>query len=400
MKQRPAVVLGMGPTSLCLVRALGRKGVLVYGVGLNPYEVSLSSKYCRALGAIDPRYNPEGLLALLIRFGKKFGSSAKPVLYPTGDECVVFMSAYAKALSMHFVFSNVNEQLIEILLNKAKFYEICQQYDFATPPTYLPQNRDDLIAISETISFPCIIKPKYYHDWAMKHGLKKVVFCQDRNDYAKGVINLQENADQVIVQEVIEGPESDIYVVAGYFDKKSNPHGLFSGRKIRQYPVGFGTTTKMETVDMPDLIKQSVRFLKKIKYDGLVDIEFKYDRKTETFYVIEINPRLGRWYGIVEAAGHDSMYYSYLDLTGQTIPGDQKRSTPVVWSFVVRDVLAIAGSRNRHFRDVIQSYRGPRTWCIWSNDDIKPVFAYFLEMIFKAVWFLDRRRQPSGGQDA
>jgi D-aspartate ligase len=92
----------------------------------------------------------------------------------------------------------------------------------------------------------------------------------------------------------MEGPETDIYVFAAYFDKSASPHGIFTGQKIRQYPIGFGTTTMMKTTYKPELVEMSVEFLKKLGYQGLCDVEFKYDRRDDTYKIIEINPRLGR----------------------------------------------------------------------------------------------------------
>lgn len=385
MSDAIVVILGMGPTSLSLVRALGRKGVSIYGVGLNPYELTLSSRYCRRLGAIDPRNHPEEVLNLLLKFGQKHSKHTKLVLYPTGDECVVFIGENHTALSQYYVFSRLNPDVLELFLNKARFYEACLEHNLPAPLTFIPKEPIDLKEIAKKISFPCIMKPKYYHRWAMKHGLAKVIYCNNSVELLGCLEGLSENASDFIVQEVIDGPEEDIYVVAAYLDRKGIPHGVFVGQKIRQYPVGFGTTTLIRSAKAPELKALTVDFLQKVGYQGLVDVEFKYDRRTGSFFIIEINPRLGRWYGIVEAAGHDTVHYSYLDLTDQQIPDDVVDSKPTTWAFFIRDVLSILKNKRWHSADLFQSYAGPRTWCIWARDDITPFFAYFGEIIAKAI---------------
>lgn len=390
-KGSAAVVLGMGPTSLGLVHALGRKGVPIYGIGLNRFELSLSSRYCRRLGAIDPRYEPERLLELLIRFGQQNAKDTKLILYPTGDECVVFIGEYHEELSKYYTFSRLNPEILELFLNKACFYEACLQHGLPAPATYIPEKPSDLGEIAKKLSFPCIVKPKYYHRWAIQHGLTKVIYCKDASELLNCRYDLSEDITEFIVQEVIDGSEEDIYVVAGYFDRNSMPHGLFVGRKIRQYPVGFGTTTMIKTAFVPELKERSVTFLQKVNYQGLVDVEYKYDKRANTFYIVEINPRLGRWYGIVEAAGHDTVYYSYLDLTDQPIPHDSAKPGKVTWAFVSRDVLSVLKNKRWHTLDVFRSYAGPRTWCIWAKDDTKPFFAYFAEIINKSLKLLRQR---------
>lgn len=388
-----ALVLGMGPTSLALVRALGRKGVPVCGVGLNRHELALSSRYCHRLGAIDPRCHPERLLDLLLEFGNNQSHDKKLLLYPTGDECVVFIAEHHEQLAQYYSFSRLNREVMELFLNKARFYEACTKHNLLTPRTFIPQNSEDLREIAKAIAFPCIIKPKYYHRWAMKHGLSKVVYCRNSNELLRCTHTLSEDITDFIVQEVIGGPEDKIYVVAAYFDRNCVPHGLFVGQKIRQYPVGFGTTTLIRSGSADELKELSVDFLQKVGYQGLVDIEYKYDARTNSFYIIEINPRLGRWYGIVEAAGLDTMYYSYLDLTDQPIPVDSVKSRAVTWAFVSRDMLSVLKNKRWHTTNLLRSYAGPRTWCIWAKDDIKPFFGYFLEMMSKGIKVLKGRER-------
>lgn len=385
MNNSAAVVLGMGPTALGLVRALGRKNVKVFGIGLNRFEVSLSSRYCQRLGAIDPRYEPQKLLDFLIEFRLKNSKYTKLILYPSGDECVVFIAENYKELSRYYTFSKLNPEILELFLNKWTFYKACIEHDLPAPASFRIEDAQDLEQIAKNVSFPCIMKPIYYHRWAMKEGLNKAVFCRDISELLDCGRKLSENLTELIIQEVIEGNEDNIYVVAAYFDRYSTPHGIFVGQKIRQYPVGFGTTTLIRTADVSGLAERSVNFLQKVGYQGLVDVEYKYDRSTDSFYIIEINPRLGRWYGIVEAAGHDTIYYSYLDLTHQPIPKHASESRQVTWVFVLRDVLSVMNNKFWGISNTFKSYAGKKTWCIWARDDIRPFFAYFGEVISKGL---------------
>ena len=385
MGESAAVVLGMGPTALGLVRALGRKNVKVFGIGLNRFEVSLSSRFCQRLGAIDPRFEPKKLLDFLIDFGQKNSNYSRLVLYPSGDECVVFIAENHKELGRYYTFSKLDPDILELFLNKWTFYEACIEHNLPAPTTFRIDGMDDLNEIAAKVKFPCIMKPIYYHRWAMKEGLNKAVFCKNQSDLLDCGHQLSENLTELIIQEVIEGEEDNIYVVAAYFDGNSKPHGIFTGQKIRQYPVGFGTTTLIRTAEVPGLAEMAVKFLQKVKYQGLVDVEFKYDRRTDSYRVIEINPRLGRWYGIVEAAGHDTVHYSYLDLTDQPIPKHVLKPRQVKWVFVIRDILSVANNKLWGVSNVFRSYAGKKTWCIWAPDDIRPFFAYFGEIVSKGL---------------
>ncbi|MBI9017242.1 MAG: hypothetical protein JEZ07_08290 [Phycisphaerae bacterium] len=383
MNKYSAIVLGMGPTSLALVRALGRKGIPVYGIGLAKCELALSSRYCKAIGIADPRCEPEKMLDLLVEFGRDNHNDNKLILYPTGDECVAFIGDNYELLSQYFSFSKLNQQIAELFLDKGKFYNACIKYELPAPIAFLPKSVEELNYIASSIKYPCIVKPKYYHKWAMKHGLVKGIVCRTSAELLAVGDDYCEGLNQFIIQEILDGPETDIFVVAAYYDRNSVPYGIFVGNKIRQYPVGFGTTTMMRTANKPELVALSNQFMQKIGYQGLCDIEYKLDHRDNKFKIIEINPRLGRWYGIVEAAGHDTIYYSFLDLSNQPIPQVEKETKEVTWALTSRDFPAILQSKQWSLFSAIRSYSGPKTWCIWAKDDIKPFFAYFGEMFVK-----------------
>lgn len=391
MNDVPAVVLGMGPTALALVRALGRKRVRVHGIGLSKHELSLSSRYCTPIGVADPRQAPERMLQLLLRFGAEHERAHRPVLYPAGDECVAFMGDNHVALLKYYRFARLDPNIVDLFLDKARFYQACVEHGVSAPVTFMPRSSAEVAIISEKINYPCIIKPKFYHRWAPGHGLIKGMLCNAADELRATSNRFCEAIDDFIIQEVMDGPETDIFVFAAYFDRNSSPHGVFTGNKIRQYPVGFGTTTMMKTIERPELIDISIEFLRKLDYQGLCDVEYKYDRRDSSYKIIEINPRLGRWYGIVEAAGHDTMYYSYLDLTGQPIPDIPSRSRPVTWVMTSRDLPALLKGKNWTILNALRSYRGRKTWCVWARDDVRPFFAYFGEVISK-LWRLRRAR--------
>ena len=394
MNDAIAVVLGMGPTALSLVRSLGRRGVKVYGIGLSRWEVALRSRYCTPLGAIDPRQEPERLLECLLQFARNQSSRRRLLLYPTGDECVVFVGEHHAELASSYSFSRLDPETIELFLNKERFHRACREHGMPTPLTLAPTSLDELRDWVAKGPFPCILKPKYYHRWAVQHGLAKVIYCQSAGELLGHAHLLGPRITDFIVQEVVTGPEENIYVFAAYFDQGSQPHGVFVGQKVRQYPVGFGTTTMMRTAKAPDIERRSVSFLKGLGYQGLCDVEYKYDSSMRIFKIIEINPRIGRWYGLVEAAGCETVYYSYLDLAGSPIPNTSGgRARSVTWAFVPRDVLAVLTDKRGSCLRAIESYRRPMTWCIWSRDDPKPFFAYFAEMASKGWRALVARKR-------
>ena len=88
--QRPALVLGLLPAGLALVRSLGRAGIPVYGAVLRGNEFGLRSRFlkerCIATGSGE-RTRDRQLLAFLHEIAR----GGRAVLFPERDEHVDFV---------------------------------------------------------------------------------------------------------------------------------------------------------------------------------------------------------------------------------------------------------------------------------------------------------------------
>ena len=388
-----AVVLGMGPTALAIVRGLGRKGVEVYGIGLSNSEISFTSRYCTKLCAIDPRHNPDLLCERLVEFAEKHHAKKK-VIYPSGDECVAFISQYDRILREHYLYSDLSRQTAESFLSKKEFYNLCLDSQVPAPRAFFPDNLKAALSLQNCVPYPCLLKPIYYHLWAEEFGLQKGFVCRDKTEYTRNLYRVRHVIENIMIQEIIEGPEDRLRMLIAYIDHRGNAHGIFTGRKIRQFPPGFGTGSAFLSSFEPEIIEPSLRLLKTSQYHGMIEIEYKWCQTEQEYKVIEANIRPCRLGGLVEASGVDPLYASFLDLSGHNLTGSYRQKYGVRWFFPARDIPAIIdGLLNRRFSfpDVVRSYKRPRTWCIWDRDDPTPFFAYFREMMSKGMLALKRR---------
>ena len=95
-----------------------------------------------------------------------------------------------------------------------------------------------------------------------------------------------------MVQEIIPGDAKTSYGLNAYYDKKSNPHGIFIYRRIREWPHGFGNGCYIEKVDFPEIKDFVNSFIQKIGFHGIIDAELKLDSRDKKINFIEINPRI------------------------------------------------------------------------------------------------------------
>src|SRR5262245_37000989 len=98
----PCFVLGLFDTGLAVVRALGRAGLTVFGFDHQRDEFGFRSKF----GSHTVSPHP-GAAAELVEFlcARARQSSERPILYPTSDAFVTFVSDNRDALEPHFRFA-------------------------------------------------------------------------------------------------------------------------------------------------------------------------------------------------------------------------------------------------------------------------------------------------------
>jgi hypothetical protein len=109
----------------------------------------------------------------------------------------------------------------------------------------------------------------------------------------------------VIVQEWIEGPDSEIFFTFFCARRDGTPAAFFSGRKLRSTPPGVGSTAIC--IPAPEFAEalehEARRFLERVHYRGLGSLEFKRDVRNGRFLMVE--PTVGRtdWQEEIAALG-------------------------------------------------------------------------------------------------
>src|SRR6185312_13830169 len=83
----------------------------------------------------------------------------------------------------------------------------------------------------------------------------------------------------VVVQEWIAGPDSNIYFCLQYLDRKSQMVASFTGRKIRSWPPGVGGTASCTAAPEAhaELSQLTARFFRDADVVGMAGMEYKRD---------------------------------------------------------------------------------------------------------------------------
>ena len=366
----PALVLGLTPTGLVAIRSLGRRGIPVFGADFKRWEVGRFSKYCQYHRGISEHKDGEALCEALIEFAQNI--NGKPVLYLANDDYIELVYPHFDRLKDHFIFSTTLNGNADLFLNKKSFYALCKQHNVELPVTYLPDNLEDVRSVAGEIRYPAIIKPSVGHRLRKQLKGKKVIQVSSPEDLVNTYEKLAEYQKDLIIQEVIPGPDDLISVAACYFDESSQPKAIFVGRKIRQYPPQFGSACTAESSWEPEIARLSTEFLQSVKFSGLCGTEYKRDPRDGRLKMIEVNPRLTLWMGLARAAGVDVAYVAYRSLMGADL-GESTQVDGVRWIYLHRDVQSALYYLAKHqlsLRSWGRSLQGIKEEAIMARDDL------------------------------
>ena len=154
-----AVVLGAGVNGLGMIRALAEGGVRTLGAYVQGEEENLGrfSRHCRPM-EIPGGPGAEG--ALLQRLMAEGGAAgAPPVLFPTSDRFVQWMSQHRETLAERFLFNLPAGELLDRITNKDTATADAREAGLTVPATMIPVSVHEWNTLAGELEYPAIIKP-------------------------------------------------------------------------------------------------------------------------------------------------------------------------------------------------------------------------------------------------
>lgn len=387
------VVSKGGINGLGIIRSLGREKIPVLVLDSNPKDCAIFSKYTAAMVCPDVSKSNEQFINFLLEVGEQM--SYKGILFPTDDDTVLTILRYRDKLEKYFDFSMATLDVIENLLLKDKLYNILEKNEVPHPKTYLLNNVSELEYPIEKVKYPCFIKPVYSIEFARKFHTKGF-YISNKKELISVLNNLFKKCARydVMIQDVIPGAITNLHGFYGYFNKKSELLTGLTYRKIRQFPIYFGTGCLVESRWKPEIVELATQFLQSVNYHGLVDVEFKLDPRDNKFKLIEINTRTGALNIFSTKCGINLPYTAYLDAIGKDIEVNISKKEGVKGVYVFYDILSAAKSMSNGKLspiDWINSLRGEKEYAIFAWDDPLPFLISPFNLSSDVLRYLSRR---------
>jgi predicted ATP-grasp superfamily ATP-dependent carboligase len=377
----PLVILKIGHYPLHhggvgAIRTLGRAGVPVYAMTEDRLTPAALSRYLRgAFVARTTGLEDDGsLLELFASVGRRIGRRA--IALPTDDEAASFVAEHADALSPWFLTPRIPPTLPRRVGSKRGLHETCLELGLATPAAAFPSSLDEVAEFARTARFPVVAKN--VDPWLRLRAPAVPNSTLVRSPAA--LLELAADwpaAPQVMLQEYIPRDAAEDWIFHGYADASSTCRVALTGVKYRSWPPRAGVTSYARMVPNEELAWRSTELLRRLGYQGIVDLDWRFDRRDQEYKLLDFNPRVGAQFRLFETtAGIDVVRAMHLDLTGRPIPpGDPKTGRGFRVEYLDEPAVVASAVFRMGAASPVPHAPGEREPAWFATDDPLPVLA-------------------------
>ncbi|WP_333609509.1 carboxylate--amine ligase [Arsukibacterium sp.] len=288
------VVLGAdSPIGLAIIRDLGRCGFAVTALGRKRSALGLVSKYCQQ--PLVRAKDGEPLLQQLLQLGQLTKPAA---LIAISETDIAMLNRWRAQLVLHFKLLFADDAAMATVLDKSLTQQNAAAVGIDTPASWQLTALSELGEIETQLQYPLILK------WANPHQvsallqqaglpLHKIQYCQ----------NLQElNACLAPYQAIGYFPMIQRYYAGhglGQFFLCRDGESLiqFQHERVHEWPPEGGSASLCKAVDNQlhqACAERSKALLKRLNWQGVAMVEYRYDPGHKQYVLMEIN---GRFWG-------------------------------------------------------------------------------------------------------
>ena len=312
---------------------------LLFGGDINVYSVARAfheaygvrsiafGKYpsfpCHGSAILDYRVCPDNESADAFRRNVHAVAQEFPdktvLLLGCGDSYVQLAAHCKDQLPDNVVAPYIDGALLDTLINKEKFYQLCDQYGIDHPATFI---YDKSMGHDFTLPFgpPYIAKPAdSVAYWATGvHALAKVYICQSWEELLDALDQVYAAGypDHMVLQEFIPGDDTYMRVLTNYSDRNGQVKLMCLGHVLLEEhsPHGIGNHAVIITEHDEALSLKIKTMLEALHFTGFSNFDIKYDQRDGKYKAFEINCRQGRSNYYVTGAGYNLAKYLVEDV--------------------------------------------------------------------------------------
>ena len=380
----PAVILGGAANAVSVARSLGAAGVDVHAIGTDRSAVRYS-RHCSHFVDLGGEGDVQARWLEWLA-----GGPAGAVLLACDDDALELVARNRMQLvGMGYRPFEADDETVLAMLDKDRTYALARQIGVPVPRTSTVRDLDDLEEVLESASYPCVLKPLHGHVFRARLGTSaKVVHAHSPSELRESLWGLLALDLQMMVIENIPGPNERYCSFYTYLDEHGEPLFQFTKRKLRGYPLRYGTWCYEVTDWLPEVAELGLRFLQGAGLRGAAHVEFKRDPRDDRLKLIECNARFTASNEVLQVSGIDLALLSYERAAGRHGPSlDGYRSGVRLWN-PMADARALLAHRRRGELTLLgwlRSLLHRQHFSVFRLDDPMPTLGYHAREVVRLI---------------
>ncbi|KOX37757.1 hypothetical protein ADL06_02475 [Streptomyces sp. NRRL F-6491] len=388
--------------TLGAVRSLGRAGIPVHAVVESRTSPVARSRHLRSARPGPAAASSAELADFLLRVGDEVsdGPSTRLLAVPLDDVTALALARRRAELAPRFLLPEQTEAQLLRVADKASLAETCAALGLPHPRTELPTGADEAAAMAWALGLPVVAK--WSRPWLLPAGagLRSTSIVRSLAEVRELYARSPEAGSRLLLQELLPAGRDLDWFFQGYVDSAGRCPTGATGRKERSWPTGAGLTAAGRWTVNPALDRTARALLDALGYRGVCDLDFRLDRTTGAYHLLDFNPRPGAQFRLfTDLDGLDAVRALHLDLTGRPVPPP---SPAYGRRFVAENyaLLSLLAVPRRRYAAETGGVRRRTEWAWWAADDPLPALAmgraWLAHLLRKALAAL-RGRWASGG---
>ena len=283
--------------ALAIARSLARNAGATVVVGADRQDsLASSSRYCtHHVMYPSPAANPNAFSRFLLDL---LARERIDVVLPVTDVTTHAVCAHQEAIGRRAATAVPSLAAFELASDKWALLQLARWHSVPIPSTEFVSDAAGVAAVIDRVTYPAVVKPGRSRILTSEGWVTTGVHYADSR---AELLRLYEHVAYLarypsLIQQRISGPGFGVFFL---FD-----HGLpaaeFAHRRLREKPPAGGVSVLCESVPVDPVLREyAIRLLGALGWHGVAMVEFKQDRETGMFYLMEVN---GRFWGSLQLA--------------------------------------------------------------------------------------------------
>ncbi|TXS26043.1 ATP-grasp domain-containing protein, partial [Streptomyces sp. ms191] len=359
--------------TLGAARSLGRAGIPVHALIESRVSPVARSRYVRDVRVRPADPSPEALVRRLGALAERL--PARAVLVPLDDVSALALARHRAELTDRYLLPEQSVRELDRVADKAALAETCRALGLPHPRTGIPGSTEEAATMAWSLGLPVVAK--WSRPWLLPPGagLRSTSIVRSLAEVRALFARTPQAGSRLLLQELLPPGRDLDWFFHAYVDTAGRCRAGATGRKERSWPDGAGLTAVGRWARNAEVERTAHTLLDALGYRGVCDLDFRLDRSTGAYHLLDFNPRPGAQFRLfADPDGLDVVRALHLDLTGRPVPD---HSPAYGRQFVVENYAALSVLTSPRRRCPGPARSGPQvTETAWfAADDPVPAFS-------------------------